>query len=129
MRPPPLFDDLVIARKGHSPYLSQMVALVLRLLAVAALFLMPLGMVTPASAHGGEVTLTTDGHCGDADAPAGSRKTLPQVHCAASCTALPAIPAVVPSLAPVAPDLPHPAVATRIVGQHPEIATPPPKDS
>jgi hypothetical protein len=98
-----------------------MASAVLRLLALIALALMPLSMVSaPAAAQP-----VPAGHCDDhpkpADAPAG-----PKVHCTA-CAALPAIdaPAPIAEMAPEAPTLI--GLVSSLAGIEPDIATPPPK--
>ena len=67
------------------------------------------------------------GHCDDSSAPDPSSKAMPQMHCGAACTALPANPAAPTRQIAFAPELPLPQLASRLADEQPEIAVPPPK--
>lgn len=123
------FRCWVIVQTDRAAYLILMAVLVLRLLAIMAICVMPFGMTAPASALPGGAVMKVDGHCGDTSAPDQHKKSVPQVHCVASCTALPAVPIAVSPPQRLAPELPQPQLASRLVGQQLEIATPPPKRS
>lgn len=90
-------DRPVIVRKGGTPYWNGMSAL-LRLLALAALLLMPFGMglgvgqaaaAQPAHPMNGSMA---EGHC-DRSADQEKGKAATGTHCGAACSALPAQPA------------------------------------
>jgi hypothetical protein len=82
----------VIARPFREAYLNWMFAAAFRLLALAALVLMPLGMgVSPvqAKAATGHVMASAQGtdHCGDPDGKASGQ--MMGTHCGGTCNALP----------------------------------------
>ena len=101
-RPP-----LVIARQASRVYLRDVAAALFRLLAIAAMILMPVGMgMAPAAAapvpthH--SMNGQEDGHCGQKpDSRSGEAMTM---QCAGACSALPAEPSTISTqeLAPVA---------------------------
>ena len=113
----------VIVAKVFRPYGRAMVAAIFRMLALAALLLMPAGMAAgPALA---QAAAASADHCADhqmpADAPA-----QPQAHCT-GCAALPALEAP-PQIAGLLPEPPRMAAPVEIFsGIILEIATPPPK--
>ena len=120
--------SLVIAPSPVRVYLPAKMALLVRLLALAALLLMPFGMSAPAAAAEHHAP-ASQGHCDGTGEPSGKKTdgALPQAHCAAACTALPLQPDV-----PVKPGFARaePPVGTALygrVGDQPETATPPPK--
>jgi hypothetical protein len=98
---------LVIARQARRAYVEMVIAALFRLMAIAAIILMPIGMgMAPAAAAGPSSHQTTgssaEGHCGqkpDSD----NDNTMP-MQCAGSCSALPSQPAAtsVHELAPMA---------------------------
>ncbi len=114
--------------KGGRGYVPP-VPVLLRLLAIAALLLMPIGMgMTPAAAatHATVSTATAEGHCDGA--PQGkAAKGQVGLHCSGACIALPAEPA----RADAQPVLPGPSLAAGSVqtfhGTAPPPATPPPR--
>jgi hypothetical protein len=121
----------VIAAKATPPYETRVAAAIIRLLALFALILMPVGMgLSPAAASGHELPAASAAmseHCGGDQEPSEPGKADRAMHCAAACTALPAHPSA--EAVPVAFDG---AVRSLLVEQHlsggePEIATPPPK--
>lgn len=102
---------------------------IFRLLALVAVFLMPLGMAAPAMAQpmpAQHAAMSMPmGHCEqptNEEAPAKSK-----ADCTAMCTALPAAgnPSPAEIVKPVA--LRIAAIAAQFAGIEPEIATPPPK--
>ena len=109
-----------------------MAAVVLRLLALVALVIMPLGMTTtPALAQPAPHAMAADhdmpaGHCGEEqggdEAPAPAK-----MDCTAACTALPAssTPMPEPAIKPKAPRTV--SITAPFSGIEPEIATPPPR--
>ena len=118
----------VIASPGRGPYFGPMLAAILRLLTMAALAMMPIGM---ASAGAGPVhhapSAASAGHCDDQDGqPAEERRDgLPG--CTAGCSmfmadlaSADAPLAVLGQLTPLPP-------ARRWLSLPPETATPPPK--
>lgn len=87
---------LVIARQARGAYLESVIVALFRLLAIAAMILMPMGMgmapaaaATPASHK--TMESSGEGHCGQKpDSDNGKAMTM---QCAASCSALPSEPA------------------------------------
>ena len=115
----------VIARTGQTAYRPGMVSAVLRLLALAALILMPLGTGSMVVAAETRSAASAEGHCGDHQKPADAPAKM-SLHCA-SCSALPASDAAV-ELSDLCPELPRLIVAAKAPSQNElEIATPPPK--
>lgn len=114
----------VIAASSAKVYRQPSMALLFRLLALAALFLMPFGMSTPAAAA--HHKSGSQSHCDGSSQP-DQGSTMPQVHCAAACTALPDQP-LTPTVARFSRALP-PAIPAMygMIGEQPETATPPPK--
>ena len=113
-----------IAPSSVKVYRRRSVALLFRLLAIAVLVLMPFGMSTPAAAS--HHASGSQGHCDGSSQP-DQGKTMPQVHCAAACTALPDQP-LTAAAARFSRALP-PAISAMygMTGEQPETATPPPK--
>ena len=118
----------VIARQSSAHYGARMAAAVLRLFALLALMLMPLGMAG-APAHAQSAASAPAGHCDEhqkqkpVDVPSAAT-----VHCT-GCAALPAIEAP-PPIAELRPQMPmRLAPAELIEGIEPETATPPPRIS
>lgn len=121
---------LVIARQGGCAYLRSVAAALFRLLAIAAMILMPVGMgMAPAGAapsHSAGMSQMVGEHCG-AKADCDGGKGQMGMHCTAACTALPAGTAVEAG-APAATGSPAPSVAIEeIAGTTPPPATPPPR--
>lgn len=122
----------VIVQKALWPYGAPMTAAVLRLLALLALVIMPLGMAAaPALAQPAHHAMAADhampaGHCGEEQAP-GKAPAPAKMDCTAACTALPAStnPVVQPAIKPKAPRTI--SIAAPFSGIDPEIATPPPR--
>ena len=118
----------VIVQTALGLYGAHVVAAFIRLLALIALVIMPLGMAaTPALAQPGHHSMAANhampaGHCGEEQAPAPSK-----MDCTAACTALPAswTPMPEPALKPKAPRAL--SIAAPFSGIEPEIATPPPR--
>ena len=107
-----------------------MAAAILRLMALIALMLMPVGMAgapamaQPAPAEHGMAMDHCDGMPGEEQAPAPSK-----MDCAAMCVALPAADTPAPE-ATIKPTAPRTiAIGARFDGIVPEIATPPPRRS
>jgi hypothetical protein len=117
----------VIVAQGRGDYLRPMSAAI-RLLALIALVLMPLGMAPGHAMAHHAPHAAQPGHCDDRSNP--DRPPAPRaVDCVAACTALPANEASCPTPR-LPPEAPGPiALAERFVGIVPEIATPPPKIS
>lgn len=116
----------LIAGKRSRTYGRDMGSALLRLLALAALFLMPFSMGTMASAAVPETAAATEGHCGDHQKPADAPAKM-SMHCA-SCSALPASNYVV-EYSDLRPSPPRFIRATRAVSDNVlEIATPPPRN-
>lgn len=119
----------VIAGQGCSAYLGAMFSAVLRMIALIALVLMPLGMtaapVAAAPATHETAASPAAGHCDEHQKPAQSPLKA-QMHCTA-CAALaaPLVPAEVAELLPQAPM--HIRLTYFGAAFEPEIATPPPK--
>ena len=120
----------VIAGKGRDPYWAVMAAALLRLLALVALVLMPLGMAgAPAVAQQMPMDHAAmamgAGHCDEQ--PEQDKAPPSKMDCAAMCTALPAAdaPAPAPRLRLAAPRAV--AIAVPFAGIEPELATPPPR--
>lgn len=98
---------LVIAGQARRAYVEAVIAAIFRLLAIAAMILMPLGMgVTPAAAAALTAHTTMggseEGHCGQkSESETGKAMAM---QCAGSCGALPAELAAAPvkELAPIA---------------------------
>jgi hypothetical protein len=120
----------VIARQGGRAYVEAVFAALFRLLAIAAMILMPIGMgMTPAAAAAPSSHKTmkssAEGHCGqkpDSD----DGKAMP-MQCAGACNALPSEPAItlIPELTPMAC---HTAGRVKILhGVLPALSTPPPR--
>jgi hypothetical protein len=87
---------LVIARQARGAYLESVIAALLRLLSIAAMILMPIGMgmapaaaATPASHK--TMESSGDGHCGQK--PDSDNGKAMAMQCAGSCSALPSEPA------------------------------------
>ena len=115
----------VIARTGGRAYRPRMVSAVLRLFALAALILMPLGTGSVVVAAEPQSEASGEGYCGDHQKPADAPAKM-SLHCA-SCSALPASDDVV-EVTELRPDLPRLIVAAKAPSQNElEIATPPPK--
>lgn len=103
-----------------------MAAAILRLLALVALVLMPLGMGGAAAmARPAPAGHAMSGHCDEA--PEQDRAPAPDMDCTAMCTALPAAdgPGPAPRMKPAVPRTL--AAIARFAGIEPEIATPPPR--
>lgn len=115
----------IIARTGSRPYRGVMASAVFRLLALAALILMPFGMGGAASAAIPQIAVAAERHCGDHQKPDDHPAKM-DMHCA-SCSALPASSfALGPS--ELRPELPRIILATTAISDNElEIATPPPK--
>lgn len=121
----------VIAAKASPAYETPVAAAIIRLLALFALILMPIGMgLSPAAASSHQLPAASAAmseHCGDDQRKDEPGKADRAMHCAAACTALPAKPSteVVPAT------YVRPARSLegeqRLSGNEPEIATPPPK--
>jgi hypothetical protein len=103
-----------------------MALLLLRLLALAALLVMPFGMAAPASAHG-SAAMAAEGHCAPDSKPDRADKSIAMSHCAGSCTALPSEVPVAPRVALGSALQPVLHKPDRPTTEAPEIATPPPK--
>ena len=115
----------VIAGKGPKAYSANMMSAVLRLFALAALLLMPLGTGSMVAAAAPPTAVSGEGHCGDHQKPADA-PTKMSLHCA-SCSALPASSDVA-DLSDLRPELPRLIVASAVPHENElEIATPPPK--
>jgi hypothetical protein len=120
----------VIVAKGSGYYDTIMVGAVLRLLALVALIVMPIGMAgTPALAQSTDHAMATGhfmpaGHCGDERVP---DKAPAKMDCTAACTALPgsATPMPTPLFKPKI--LRTITISAPFVDIEPEIATPPPR--
>lgn len=119
----------VIARQGCSAYLGAMVSAVLRVMALIALVLMPVGMAA-APVAAAPISLETAaspvvGHCDGTQQPTDAPMKA-KVHCT-GCAALaaPLAPADVAELRPQAPT--HIRLSYFGTAFEPEIATPPPK--
>lgn len=108
----------------------------IRLLVLAAMLLMPLGMAHPAAAQARSMPAMTemagmtmpDQHCPNGDAQHGG-KAMPGDCTMACASALPAADPPRPSLARASSlrvDVPH---LDRLIGVLPEIATPPPRSA
>ena len=112
----------VIASQGRRPYSRGMAAFLLRLAALVAVALMPVGMATaPAAAQP-----APSGHCSGHEEPEEAPATQMDAGCL-GCVALPAAPEPGPAerLVPAVPRLL--TLAEGFGGIEPEIATPPPK--
>lgn len=122
----------VIAGKGGGPYGAAMAAALLRLLALVALVLMPLGMAgAPAIAQQMPMDHAAmamgGGHCDEE--PEQDKAPASKIDCAAMCTALPAAdaPATALRLKLTAPRTI--TIVGPFAGIEPEIATPPPRQA
>ena len=120
---------LIVGRSSRD-YIATMVTAALRLLALAALILMPFGMgagsarAEQPAAHA-MVQGGTKGHCGDQDGSSGGKVL--GTHCAASCSALPQAMGVSTDFEEfVAPTFLARAV-DRLAGLMPAPSTPPPR--
>jgi hypothetical protein len=117
----------MIAATASEPYGSSMAAAIIRLLALVALMLMPLGMSAPAMTQSAPAphAMAPAGHCDEQPEPDKSPK--PQPGCTAMCTAIPAAeaPALADIVKPVAPR--SVSISVPFIGVEPEIATPPPR--
>lgn len=103
-------------------------ALILKLLALAALVLMPLGMQAASAAPAGHPpAAAAAGHCDEEGGQPAGHSSDPAIDCAMGCSMLAAgearaaDPAFSPSLPSGRP------LAKRRSGLHPDTATPPPK--
>lgn len=119
----------LIVRTGLEPYVAAMASALIRLVALMALILMPLGMgAAPALAASGHHNMTMAGpsHCDEQQDPDMAPAQKP-IDCTAACTALPApsAPVLAPALKPTAARMT--GAVTIFTGIEPEIATPPPK--
>ena len=117
-----------IAARRVRVYPSVVTAALFRLLAIAAMLLMPFGMgLAPAAASSGhKMSMAPSGHCDQAPASKSNKAKLP-MSCAAACTALPATPASIPlpdQLPPIANWSVNPPALS---GTAPPPATPPPR--
>ncbi|HEY0628002.1 MAG TPA: hypothetical protein VGD23_01610 [Sphingomicrobium sp.] len=119
----------VIAARDREAYGSAMATAILRLLALIALTLMPIGMAgvpAMASPAPAEHAMAGMAHCDEipAEEPAAPQS---KIDCMAMCTALPANFGSAPAsrMKPVTPR--SIAVSAPFSGIEPEIATPPPK--
>lgn len=119
----------VIAARDSEAYGSAMAAAILRLLALIALTLMPIGMAGAPAVAGpapAEHAMAGMAHCDEMPAkePAPPQS---KMDCMAMCTALPASfgAAPAPRMKPVAPRAI--AVSAPFSGIEPELTTPPPK--
>lgn len=118
----------VMVRTGWKPYVAPMTAALLRLLALLALVLTPLGMTgAPAAASPMPAShaMASGNHCDEQGDR--SHEPVSRMDCAAMCTALPASepPAAAPLLKPTASRIA--GIALPFDGIEPEIATPPPR--
>jgi hypothetical protein len=120
----------VIARQGGRAYVQAVFAVLFRLLAMAAMILMPIGMgMTPAAAAAPSSHKTmessAEGHCGqkpDSD----DGKAMP-MQCAGACSALPSEPPIT-SMRELTPVECHTAGPVKILrGVLPALSTPPPR--
>jgi len=118
----------VIVRQGRGYYVGAMRQALARLLLIAAMLLMPLGMAAPAAAvsHHAPAASSAMSHCPDQGSPDQRQSGLGE--CTMACAS--ALPAIAPtgehSLAPVvAPNLR--LLSEPLAGLHPETATPPPR--
>jgi hypothetical protein len=104
-------------------------ALILRLLTLAAVLLMPLGMAAaPAMAHDSAHAGMPMQHCPDQGSKPETKGALAE--CTMACSAaLPAQEAAQQSTPHIAPMPVVPVAAQMLHGLHPETATPPPKHS
>ena len=122
----------VIAWQGWSAYRAAMLRAMSRLLAILAVFLMPIGMSGAAAAEAVAAHGATSEHCSDRqkpdDASPSEAPDAQALHCAA-CSALPAAdqPIAAAAIVPIAPGAM--ALANGFAGIEPEIATPPPRRS
>jgi hypothetical protein len=104
-----------------------MTRLIAKLLLLAAMLLMPLGM-NPASAATGYHAMTAMNHCPGQDSGHDSRSGI--AGCTMACaSALPAVDFADPELVMITRQPVQRAAAERLYGLHPETATPPPKRS
>jgi hypothetical protein len=110
-------------------YVRRVTARLLSLLALVALLLMPLGFSAPASAAAAPsaVAMEHDGHCPPQPEPGG--KSLPGSHCVTGCALVLPDQAGVPATRAFAPRPHLQASSTSLAGRHPDIVTPPPKQS
>ena len=107
-----------------------MIRPIIKLLALLAVLLMPLGMSPAAAApvHHDMAAGMPMGHCPD-QAPGHDKKS-GFAECTMACAAaLPAVQAPAAGLPIVPPELPRLALSDRLHGLHPETATPPPRAS
>jgi hypothetical protein len=103
---------------------------IIKLLALLAVLLMPLGMSPAAAApvHHDMGAGMPMGHCPD-QAPSHDKKS-GFAECTMACAAaLPAVEAPAAGLPIVPAELPSLALSDRLYGLHPETATPPPRAS
>jgi hypothetical protein len=104
--------------------------LIARLIVVAALLLMPLGMIpaTTAQAHSPTTTAMPMRHCPDSDSAHHQNSGF--ADCTMACAgALPAIDKLRDEPLMAAVELPNASLVRQFVGVSPETATPPPKIS
>ena len=121
---------LAVAHPETADYFAPMARLIAKLLLLFAVLLMPFGMAAaPANApHHAIMTDMPAGHCQDQGSGGQPRGAIGE--CTMACAAsLPAVeaPAGQPPLIVCQPLLP--SRAHRLIGIHPDTATPPPKGS
>ena len=121
----------VIAVKAPPLYEAPVAAAIVRLLALFALILMPIGMgLSPATASGHQLPAASAAmseHCEGEQKKDEPGKADRAMHCAAACTALLAKPPAEAVPAPYVRPALSLLVEHRLTGDEPEIATPPPK--
>lgn len=106
-----------------------MPALILRLLTLAALLLMPLGMQAASAnpVHHAPAAATTAGHCDEQGGQPAGRSPDQAVDCTMACSMLPAVEARAQDPAPIRGLPSQRPLAEPGAGLHPDTATPPPK--
>jgi hypothetical protein len=122
--------SLVIARQGRTLYLGQVVAALFRLLAIAAIILMPLSMgIAPAAAavpsSHASMKGQEDGHCGQK--PDNDSGKAMAMQCTGSCSALPCEPASFSAQEPAPVACLSASAVKELHGVMLPLSTPPPR--
>lgn len=119
-------QPIVTSLRFH--YLPRM-AVLWKLLTIAALMLMPFGMSAAMAAPVDHTSAATAEQCGDHGGQPVEKSTKQLADCAMACSMLMAAETRIKELAPAVRLAPARPFAERGTGLHPDTATPPPKPS
>ena len=120
--------NVLIETAPATAYCASMRSILLRLMALVAVLLLPLGMAPAAAHYEHSAASMTMQHCPDQGSKSVSKSGFAE--CTMACSA--ALAAADLPAEPLPPSFPVPVTATAVQilhGLHPDIATPPPKSA